>query len=527
MSDDYDVVIIGAGHNGLVTATFLARAGLRVLVLEKRLTVGGSVAAERNDGFTFFPGASVVSRLRPEVVAGLGLAGHGVEFLPIDPVVVGLGRDGKSVSLWRDPARTSKSLASVSAADAAAYRAYDDFLTDVAVALDPVLARTPVSVKGGMKGIPRSEQLFLLRRLLAVRRLGPDRMYDALRIAPMSAADILNEWFEDALLKSTLAMGAVFGSNLGPQSPGTGFGLLMAHAVRALGESWSFVKGGMGTLAKALELAATSAGVRVRTGAEVSHIATRDGRAVGVELVDGESIAGRVVVSNADPKRTLLRLLDVTELEPRFVLRLKNYSTMGTVAKLNLALDGLPSLPSVDGVPPAHIRIAPDIEYMEYAFDDAKYGDVSRRPFLDIFLPTLMDSSLAPQGKHVLSATIQYAPYVLRNGSWDDRRDALGDAAVDVLEEFIPGIRPHILRRQVLTPADLEREFGLTGGHIFHGEMSLNQLYFLRPVPGYGQYRMPVPGLYLCGSGAHPGGGVTGAPGYNAAQEILKDFRRR
>jgi phytoene dehydrogenase-like protein len=522
--DSYDVAIIGAGHNGLVAATYLARAGLRVIALEKRSAVGGAVAVERNDGFTFLPGSSMVGSMRPEVVAGLGLAGQGIEFLPVDPAVVGIGRGGRVVRIWRDPARTSRDLASLSPADAKAFLAYESFLTGIATVLDPLLLRSPISLKGGIRGISKSEQFFLLRRLVGIRRLGPDRMYDALRVPPMSAADVLNEWFQDDLLKATLAMDAIFGANAGPQSPGTGLGLVLSHAPEGR-MAGSLVRGGMGELAKALGSAATAAGVRVRTDAEVAHITTKDGRAVGVELANGERISARAIVSNADPKRTLLNLLDVTELEPRFVLRLKNYHTAGTVAKVNLALSSLPSLATGDGMPSAHMRLAPDMEYMEYAFDDSKYGDFSRHPILDLVVPTMIDPSLAPAGKHVLSATVQYAPYALRNGGWEDSRESLLKVVVDTLDEFLPGIRKLIVRTSVLTPPDLEREFGLTGGHIFHGEMSLNQMYVLRPVAGFGRYRMPVPGLYLCGSGTHPGGGVTGAPGFNAAQAVLKDLR--
>ncbi len=524
-ADGYDVIVIGGGHNGLVTAAYLGRAGRRVLVLERRPFVGGAAVTEDIvPGFRAPTGASLVGLLRPEVMYDLDLVRHGLAFLPFDPTVVGLGEDGRSLRLWRDGRRSKEEIASYSRKDAEAYPHFHQTMVQLGRVVDPLLVTTPPSLASASA----REQWFLLRRALKVRRLGKDAMHEALRFPTMSLADFLAEWFETELLKATIAMDGLLGTFRGPRSPGTAFGLLHHYLAEANGGAWALVRGGTGTLPDALASAAQAYGVSIRTDAAVKRILTSDGRVTGVELLSAETIAANVVASNADPKATLLGLVDSTELDPRFLLQIKNYNTAGATSKVNLALEGLPSLPRVDGgMAPVHLRIGPSLEYLERAYDDGKYGRRSKELFLDVVVPTVVDPSLAPSGKHVMSIVAQYTPYGLKRGSWQDAREDLGDAVVETLEEFLPGIRRMIVGRQVLTPWDLEQRFGMTGGHIYHGEMTLDQQYVLRPAWGWARYRTPIAGLYLCGSGTHPGGGITGAPGYNAAREILKDLRRR
>ena len=522
MADSYDVIVVGGGHNGLVAAAYLARSRRRVLVLERRPVVGGAVATDDlAPGFHASTSADICGLLRPEILEDLNLAARGLRFLPLDPEVTAVG-DHASLRIWRDVWRTQAELMTKSPRDAEAYPRFTAFLRDFATALDPLFTMTPPNVAAPSLG----EQIDIFRRAFAVRRLGKKTMQQMLRMPPMPVRDFLNEWFETELLKASLAVDALIGTFQGPFSPGTAFGLVPHFLPAVHGSGWSFVKGGMGNLASALALAARDAGATIRTGAEVSRITSTDGRVTGVELSNGERIAARVVASNADPKRTFMHLVDPEELGPEFLVHVRNIEMNGVVAKVNFALERAPPFPTVaDGVP-THFRICPSLEYLERAYDDAKYGNSSVAPFLDVFVPTIVDPDLAPSGKHILSAVVQYAPYDLRPGTWDTEGDKLGDKVVGLLEEHMPGFEHLVVARQVLTPRDLETRFGLTEGHIYHGEMTLDQSLVLRPVPGWSQYRTPVEGLYLCGSGAHPGGGITGAPGYNAAREILADWIR-
>src|SRR6266581_1915819 len=448
MAEAFDVVVVGAGHNGLVTAAYLARARLRVLVLERRSVVGGAVTTEEiAPGFRGPTGATVCGLLRPEIIEDLGLARRGVKFLPVDPEVVVLG-DGTSLRIWKDVRKAEAELAAISPKDAEAYPRFVEFLTEFAGALDPLLTRPPPNLVAPSLG----EQAGLLRRALGLRRMGKAVMQRMLRLPPMSIRDALNEWFETELLKASFAVDALIGTFEGPWSPGTAFGLIPHFLPRAHGTAWSFVKGGMGNLASALASAARDAGVTIRTDASVQRIHSRRNRVTGVELASGEVINAKVVASNADPKHTFLHL--------------------------------------------------------------------------DVYIPSTVDPDLAPSGKHVMSALLQYAPYELRRGAWDKERERLGDRVQATLENHLPGLGKLVVGRQVLTPVDLETRFGLTEGHIYHGEMTLDQSFVLRPVPGWSRYRTPVDGLYLCGAGAHPGGGITGAPGLNASRAILKDWSR-
>src|SRR5438093_1279894 len=489
---------------------------LRDIILHRQVL--SPWALEHMIGLT---GADICGLLRPEIVDDLNLPDRGLRLLALDPEVTAVG-DHTSLRIWRDVWRTQAELITKSSRDAEAYPRFTAFLRDFATALDPLVTMTPPNVAAPTLG----EQMGLLRRALAVRRLGKDTMQQMLRMPPMSVRDFLNEWFETDLLKASFAVDALVGTFQGPFSPGTAFGLVPHFLPAVQGGGWSFVKGGMGTLASALALAAREAGATIRTNADVRRITSTDGRVTGVELSDGERIAGRAVASNADPKRTFLHLIDPEELDPEFLVHVRNFEMNGVVAKVNFALDRAPGFPGASDAVPAHFRICPSLEYLERAYDDAKYGSVSVAPFLDVFVPTVIDPDLAPTGKHVVSTLVQYAPYDLRPGNWEAEGDRLGDKVVGLLEEQMPGFEKLVVARQVLTPRELESRFGLTEGHIYHGEMTLDQSLVLRPVPGWSRYRTPVEGLYLCGSGAHPGGGVTGAPGYNAAREILADWNR-
>jgi phytoene dehydrogenase-like protein len=521
-----DVIIIGGGHNGLVAAAYLAGAGRKVLVLERRELVGGcSVTEEVWPGYRVSTAAYLTSLLQERIVRELELERHGYKVDAKDPAFFSAFPDGRHFFMWQDRRRTLEEIAKFSRRDAEAYGEYEDHIERLSRVVEGLLLTTPPQFP------PRSpgDLLEYLRLAVRVNKLGRKDLVSLVKIFTQSAADFLDEWFESPELKVTLATDGVIGANGGPRSPGTAY-ILLHHCMGGVAGHrglWGFVRGGMGAVSEAIAASARSRGATIRTNAAVERILVRDGRARGVVLAGGEEIAAPVVASNLDPHVTFLRLLSAGDLPPDFAQAIQHFRIEGTSCKINLALNGLPDFRAYPGAPgPQHkatMHICPSIEYVERAWDDAKYGRPSQSPLLELTIPTMYDPSLAPPGKHIMGIFLQYAPYTLREGTWDDLREPFADRVIDLIAEYAPNIRNIVEHRQVLTPLDLERRFGITGGNIFHGEMSLDQMFVMRPVAGWARYRTPVRGLYLCGSGAHPGGGVMGAPGYNAAREILKD----
>ncbi|HMD98510.1 MAG TPA: NAD(P)/FAD-dependent oxidoreductase [Terriglobia bacterium] len=526
MSTQHDIVIIGAGHNGLVTAFYLAKAGLKPLVLERRPVVGGAaITDEFHPGFKCSTLAHTAGPLAPVIVRDMQLERHGLEMIRPGVRVFAPsldGPDGGALLLYDDAARSAESIAKFSKKDAEKFPEFQQTLASIAAVLGRVMAETPPSIDD-----PSARDLWrLLRTGKALRGLGQKDMYRLLRWGPMAVADLVGEWFETELLRATIAARGIFGAFLGPWSAGSSALLLMrAAADPHPAGSASCAKGGMGALTQAMAAAAVAAGARIRTDAAVSQIVVKDGRVAGVVLASGEETAAPTVISGADPRRTFLRLIDPVHLTPDFLGRVQNYRSMGTVAKVNLALDALPSL-GASTMLIGRIHIGPEIDYLERAFDDSKYGSFSQQPVLDITIPSVTDSSLAPPGKHVMSIAVQFAPYKLKSGDWNSQRGALGDAVVRTLGAYAPDLPGLIQHRQVITPLDLEETYGITGGHIFHGELSLDQLFTMRPLLGWARYRTPIQGLYLCGSGTHPGNGLTGLSGLNSSREIVKDWKK-
>lgn len=528
MSPRHDVIVVGAGHNGLACAAYLARAGLRVLVVERREVLGGAAVTEEPvPGFRFDSCAHRTGGLQPTLIRDLGLARHGLELRRPDPPVFVPTRDGAPLLIWTDPARTAGEIRRRSPADAERWSRFGMAARPAVRFLAQVRRMVPPDVP-----MEASRDLRALLGLLArLRHLGRRELGEVLRLLPMSAAELLDEWFESEPLRGVLAAPAVTGFFQGPRAAGTAYHLLgsLSPGPEVLRPT-ELVVGGTGRLTAALASAAQASGAEIRTGAEVGQIRTADGSATGVALVDGEEIAARRVVSNADPRRTFLQLVPPEALDPAFVRQVGHIRMRGAGAKVNLGLAELPRFTGAEGEPgllAGLIRISPGLDHLEMAYDDAKYGGISRSPVLEAVLPSLTDSSLAPPGRHVMSVYVQYAPLDLREGAWDGaRRDALGDLVVRTLAEYAPGFERSVLHRQVISPADLEETYGLSGGCAAHGEMALDQLFFMRPVPGWARYRTPVRGLYLCGAGAHPGGGVSAIPGTNAARAVLRDARR-
>jgi phytoene dehydrogenase-like protein len=526
----YDAIVIGAGHNGLVAAAYLAKAGNKVLVAEGRNVLGGIAATEEVfPGFKYSTCAHLASSFSGEVIADLDLKKHGLELLHLDPLLFAPSPDGNSLIIPRDPGKAVEEISRHSKNDASRYPAFCTRLKTLSAFL-----RTLYGISLPNKANPGNlNPVELLKAGLKFHGLGDKEGYEFLRILPMSIADLLNEWFESDLLKASLAATGILGAFVGPRQQGTAFNLLHHQIGQSNGalRTAGLVRGGIGRLAEALALAARQHGAEFRTGMAVKQIFTKSGAATGIVLENGEEIEASTIISSADAKRTFLKLVEPTYLDPLFLLQVRNIRSRGTVAKMNLALDALPKLQGAsdhesDSVLGGVIHIGPTLNYLERAADAAKYGRFSERPFLEIVIPTVVDPSLAPAGKHVMSVWMQFAPYILRGANWHEQRDALGNTVVNLIEEYAPGFKNSILHSQVLTPLDLEQSFELTGGHPYHAELGLDQIFFMRPVPGWARYHTPIKNLFLCGSGTHPGGGVTGLPGYYAAKEILKNRRR-
>ena len=529
MSETRDVVIVGGGHNGLVAAFYLAKAGFKPLVLERRAQVGGAAITEE-----FYPRfrCSTLSHnagpLRADVVRDMQLERHGLKLTKPDVSAVSLLPDGRSLVLYSDLKRAAQEIAQWSAKEAAAYGDFGAALGKIGAVIGEALLLTPPDMDSPSRG----DLWSMLKTGRSIRNLGKKDMYRVLRWAPMAVADLAAEFFDTEPLRATIAARGIFGTFLGPWSAGSALVLLLRAAADPTPVGGvQFPAGGVGGITQAMAAAATQAGAEIRTGAAISEIRVKDGVATGVVLASGEELSAKAVVSNADPKRTLLQLVDPTHLPPDFVQKIKNYRSVGTVAKVNLALAALPEFTALKAkgngnLLQGRIQISPEIDYLERAFDECKYGNFSRAPYLEITFPSLSDPSLAPTGQHVMSIYMQYAPYKLKNSDWESQRAALGETVVKTIAQYAPNLPQSILSPQIITPKDLEETYGLTGGHIFHGELALDQFFTMRPLLDWARYHTPIERLYLCGNGTHPGTGLTGGSGANAAREIVKALKK-
>ena len=528
----YDAIVIGGGHNGLVAAAYLARAGKKVVVLERRPLVGGAAVTEEIvPGFKFSVFSYVVSLLRPEIIRDLDLPAHGLQILPLESTVTPLD-NGDYLAGWADADETRREIGRHSPRDAEAASQFGRLMHHMAMAVKPILGMVPPD--------PASLAPSDLRGLMKLgghfRSLGAERFHALYKLMTMSSADYLDEWYEFDPLKATKSASGIIGTFLGPRSPGSAYVLLHHYMGEIDGafRAWGFQKGGTGAISESISRAAQSFGAEVRTDAAVERVLVRDGRATGVALANGDELSAPIVVSGLDPRRTFIDLVESKELPADLVSSIANFRFRGSSGKVNLALDALPNFsflkdnggyrsPLMANALRGAVSISPSVEYLERAYDDAKYGEFSRHPYMDIVIPSMIDPGMAPPGKHVMSIFVQYAPYKLKEGAedWPNQREAFGDAVIDTLERYAPNIRSIIRHRQVLTPADIERITGLSEGNIFQGELALHQLFFLRPAPAWAKYRTPVKGYWQCGAGTHPGGGIMGASGRLAALEIL------
>ena len=523
----YDAIVIGGGHNGLVTAAYLARAGKSVLVLERRPRVGGAAVTEEIfPGFKFSMFSYVVSLLRPEIIRDLDLPRHGLHILPLESTVTPM-ENGDYLAAWADHDETRRELYRHSPRDAEAYDEYGRLMHFMAQAVKPILGMVPPDptsfAPGDLAGLLKLGKHF--------RGLGAERLHALVKLMTMSSADFLDEWFETDVLKATKSASGIIGTFLGPRSPGTAYVLLHHYMGELDGvfRAWGFAKGGTGAVSEAIASAARAFGAEIRCDTPVARVVLTHGRATGVALESGDELRADIVVSSLDPRRTFLQLLDASDLPSDFVADIKRFKFRGSSGKVNLALGALPKFSCMlDGGPGGRLHrgavsISPSLDYVERAYDDAKYGEFSRRPYMDIVFPSMIDPGMAPPGKHVMSIFVQYAPYNVSGGWTDAKREAFGDAVVNTVESFAPGFKSLILHRQVITPLDIERITGLSEGNIFAGELALHQLFFLRPAPGWAKFATPVRGFYQCGSGTHPGGGIMGASGRLAALTVLKN----
>ena len=523
-----EAIVVGAGHNGLVAACCLARAGLKVLVLERNPYIGGAAVSRRlYDGFTYSNCSYVCSLLRTEIIRALELPSYGLQIIPYEGGCT-LMRDGGHLALYDNHDALRREIGRHSRRDA---EAYDRFVRDMlrhCKFIKPLLLRAPPD--------PTTLRLRDLRELMYLGRhfrgLGEERMYDTLRFWTMSCADLLDEYFESEIVKAHLAGSSIIGTALGPRSPGTAYVLLHHYmgSIDGTVGAWGFARGGMGAITQALAGALRARGGEICTGAPVERILTRNGRASGVVLDGGEELRARIVVSNLDVRRTFLESMNAADLPAEFLAQVRRFKIRGSSGKLNIALDALPRFPAIPPGAPCirgDMHVTDTIDMLERAYDDWKEGRWSQRPYIDMLIPTQIDPTMAPPGKHYMSVFVQYCPYRLAEGPWtEERRARFGQTVIDSIAQHSPGFKDLILHAEIRTPWEIEQEVGLTEGNIFQGELTFDQLLFNRPIPGYAQYRSPIRGLYLCGSSTHPGGGVMGAPGANSAAAILKDLRR-
>ena len=524
MSKKYDANIIGGGHNGLICAAYLAKAGRKVLVLEKRHVLGGAaVSEELYPGFTFSVASYVVSLFRPHIIRELELAKHGYEVIPMDCSFLPLP-DGDSLARWADSQRSRREIARFSKKDSEVYPEFSRVMTHMGKLAKAVIDHPAPNINS----IHPKEIANLLRLGKAFKDLGPDLLHLNIKLVTMSALDFLDLWFESDVLKAPMSVSGIIGTFQGIRSPGTAYVLLHHYMGQLDGvfRSWGFSKGGTGGVSMACARAAMSYGAEIKTEAPVKQVLIKNGVATGVVLENGDELYAKTVISNLDPNRTYLKMVGENHLEPDVLKDIRRFKLRGSSGKVNLALDSVPEFSCRPG-DGDHIRgdiaIAPGIDYLEKAYDQAKYGEFSTRPYINAVIPTLTDPSLAPPGKHIMSCFVQYAPYHIKEGAenWPKYREAFGDTVVDTLAEYIPGLKDKILFRQVLTPWDLEQTMGLTEGNIFQGELSLEQLLFQRPVANYSGYKTSIPKLWMCGSGTHPGGGIMGASGELCAKTML------
>jgi len=523
------VVLIGGGHNALITAFYLAKGGFKPLVLERREMVGGgAITEEFHSGFKASTLAHTLGPLRTEIARDMQIEKFEYEILYPGPRVFAPNPDGISLLFWNDNAKTARGIASISAKDSAKYIEFADALDHLTGVLDQLVSITPPAIDK-----PTPEDFWnLLKTGRNVRMLRKKGIFDLLRWGPMAVADFVSEFFETELIRAVIAARGIFGTALGPWSAGSTAVLLLRAAsdTHPVGTA-AFPRGGLGNFSRALAESAKQAGAEIRTDAEVQHIRIKDGAVSGVVLCGGEEIAVEAIVSGVDPKRTFFHLIDPSQLDPTFANRIKNFRSNGALAKVNLALGGLPTFSALDPTEgflealSGRIHIGPEIDYLERAFDASKYGEFSKAPYLDVTIPTILDPELAPEGKHVLSACVQFAPYKLKEGNWDLSRRELGATVIRTLAAYAPNLPSLVEGMQVITPKDLETSYGFTGGHIFHGELALDQLFTMRPVLDWARYKTPIRGLFLCGSGTHPGNGLTGVSGANAAREIIHALR--
>src|SRR3981081_3216525 len=522
--NQYDIIVIGGGHNGLVNAAYLARAGKRVLVLERRHVLGGAAVTEEVfPGFKFSVCSYVVSLLRPEIIRELDLPRHGLEILPLDGTFTPMPNGDH---LWRvnDHAKTRREIAWHSRLDAEAYDEYGKAMIEMAHFVKPIMNMTPPDPAP----LSRKDLMEVLAMGPPFQTLSAEDKYNQVQLMTMSAVDFLDQWFETDVLKATMSASGIIGTFLGVRSPGTAYVLLHHYMGEIDGafRSWGLSRGGTGAISNAIGDAAREAGAEIRTEAPIAKIILKNGQAKGVVLVNGDEIYADIISSSVDPRLTFMKMVGEEHLPNDFTDDLKRYKYRGSSGKVNLALDALPDFKCMPGAGP-HLRgavsIWPTVVYIERAYDDAKYGRYSRRPYIDIVIPSLTDPSIAPPGKHVMSCFVQYAPYNLKEGTWDEQREEFGDTVIDTIAEHAPNIKDLILHRQVVQHTHLESRCGVSEGNIFQGELTLEQLFFLRPAPGWAQYRSPIRNLYMCGSATHPGGGIMGASGRNGALEILND----